>query len=683
MKKIITLFIVFLCTITVFAQQFSEIKKITNPNGAAGDNFGFEVSISGDYAVIGTGGFGAKNSAVVQVLKKDEGGTDNWGLLTELSPVGITPDDEFGWAASIDGDYIAVGAYKKTTTVLNAGAIYVFFKNEGGNDNWGQVAKLEANDATEYDNLGFSIEITGNYIISGAFNDYDAGAKVGSAYIFERTTEAPELWEQIIKLYPSNISEANSFGYEVTISGDNAVVSSPLTTIGGLQMVGAAYLFNKNKGGENNWGEVIEIIQPLANANDVFAYRCDINGENLIIGSFGNNENGTNAGAAYIYNKNFGGDNNWGLAKKIIPNDIAPLDGVGSSVCITDEYAIVGAFSTENDGIEAGSTYIYQNTGTPDSWDEIQEIIPSDPGTGDKYGVSVDFDGLNLIIGSYRDDDYGENSGSAFIYNQSNFNLVYQPNDIQNACSEAYVEFYVAGTGITNYQWQKSIDGSNFSDLSENTTYSGTITSTLSVKVEIELNENYYRCIVSDGVDDITSEIASLYIDDIQPIITCPENQTVTATESNYYTVAGTEFDLISIEDNCEINSIINNYNSSETLLNETFELGTYTITWTVTDVNENISECSFDIIVNQFSNIGAVANQEIKLYPNPSNGTFTIQNNELQIKNIEIIDITGKVIQNQQFVVPNSQFSIKEKGIYFIKLQTENKILTQKIIIQ
>ncbi len=82
-------------------------------------------------------------------------------------------------------------------------------------------------------------------------------------------------------------------------------------------------------------------------------------------------------------------------------------------------------------------------------------------------------------------------------------------------------------------------------------------------------------------------------------------------------------------------------------------------------------------------TSVNETNNTEIQIFPNPSNGIFTIQNNELQIKNIEIIDITGKIIHNQQFVISNSQFVIKEKGVYFIKLQTENQIFTRKIVIQ
>ena len=56
--------------------------------------------------------------------------------------------------------------------------------------------------------------------------------------------------------------------------------------------------------------------------------------------------------------------------------------------------------------------------------------------------------------------------------------------------------------------------------------------------------------------------------------------------------------------------------------------------------------------------------------------------NDELQIMNIEIIDITGKVIQNSRPSVHNPQITINKEGIYFIKIKTRNNTITEKLII-
>jgi len=101
---------------------------------------------------------------------------------------------------------------------------------------------------------------------------------------------------------------------------------------------------------------------------------------------------------------------------------------------------------------------------------------------------------------------------------------------------------------------------------------------------------------------------------------------------------------------------------------------------------NQRIIDNRIDIgaYENQLvTSVGNIENNQISIYPNPSKGRFTIMNNELQITNIRITDITGKVIHKSESIIPNSQFVINEKGIYFISIKTETGIYTEKIIIQ
>jgi len=97
----------------------------------------------------------------------------------------------------------------------------------------------------------------------------------------------------------------------------------------------------------------------------------------------------------------------------------------------------------------------------------------------------------------------------------------------------------------------------------------------------------------------------------------------------------------------------------------------------------ENGDEQDWTVTVDILSGIFSKNSNVFNIYPNPSNGRFTIINNELKITNIEIIDITGKVIHKLESVISNSQFVINEKGVYFISIQTETGIYTEKIIIQ
>ena len=75
---------------------------------------------------------------------------------------------------------------------------------------------------------------------------------------------------------------------------------------------------------------------------------------------------------------------------------------------------------------------------------------------------------------------------------------------------------------------------------------------------------------------------------------------------------------------------------------------------------------------------------QNIGIYPNPSNGIFSVKLGEVIPESIEIIDLTGKIIHTQK-EFNNKEISLNltsiSNGIYFIKIATDNQILTRKII--
>ncbi len=92
--------------------------------------------------------------------------------------------DTFGYSVSINGDTAVVGANLDDDAGASSGSAYIFDRNQGGADNWGQAAKLTAGDASADDNFGWSVSISGDTAAVGAYADADAGAYSGSVYIF-------------------------------------------------------------------------------------------------------------------------------------------------------------------------------------------------------------------------------------------------------------------------------------------------------------------------------------------------------------------------------------------------------------------------------------------------------------------------------------------------------------------
>src|SRR5947208_2334140 len=101
----------------------------------------------------------------------------------------------------------------------------------------------------------------------------------------------------------------------------------------------------------------------------------------MVVGAWLNN---TNTGAAYIFERNQGGAENWGQVKKLTASDGARGDGFGSSVSINADKVVVGA-SSKN--VYTGAAYIFErNQGGAENWGQVQKLTASDPATNAFFG---------------------------------------------------------------------------------------------------------------------------------------------------------------------------------------------------------------------------------------------------------------------------------------------------------
>ena len=102
-----------------------------------------------------------------------------------------------------------------------------------------------------------------------------------------------------------------------------------------------------------------------------------------------------------------------GLAK-LTAGDAAAYDVFGVSVSIYGNYVIAGAFGNDDNGNDSGSAYIFERSGG--SWNQVAKLIASDGTTHDYFAYIVSISDDYVIVGAHQDDDNGADSGSAYIY---------------------------------------------------------------------------------------------------------------------------------------------------------------------------------------------------------------------------------------------------------------------------
>jgi hypothetical protein len=221
------------------------IHTLDNPNAygtGREDWFGNSVAISDNYAIVGAyreddaGGTTSGKAYIFDV-------TTGQLVHTLNNPSSSTAEDQFGYSVAISGDYAIVGAPNDTLIDSGSGTAYVF------NATTGTLVKNLYNPnafgTRLNDSFGYSVAISGNYAIVGARNEDDTGGlSSGVAYVFDISSPATvPLITTLTNPNAYGTSSSDNFGYSVAISGNYTVVGAYAEDDAGGGNSGKAYIY--------------------------------------------------------------------------------------------------------------------------------------------------------------------------------------------------------------------------------------------------------------------------------------------------------------------------------------------------------------------------------------------------------------------------------------------------------
>jgi len=195
--------------------------KLTASDGASGDEFGVSVSLSGSRALIGASRDDDIGPDAGSVYVFDFNGT-SWIQTAKLTASDGAAGDRFGWAVSLLGDRALVGAFGDSDSGSSSGAAYVFDFN---GTSWIESTKLVASDGAEDDQFGFSVSLAEDRALVGVVQDDDNGSNSGSAYLFDFDGTS---WLETSKLGAGDGAAGDTFGWSVSLSDQRALVGALL-----------------------------------------------------------------------------------------------------------------------------------------------------------------------------------------------------------------------------------------------------------------------------------------------------------------------------------------------------------------------------------------------------------------------------------------------------------------------
>lgn len=401
------------------AYVFTRHSEVDNPWGlsatlvptdvVAGDAFGNAVALDGDWLAVSAPNAtysGIAGNGRVYLYYRNQGGADAWGLMQNIDYAGST-NDQFGYALTMDGDVLIASA-------LNAGRAVVYSRSIS---DWTQRNIITVTNTA--DNFGYALALVGDTLAIGApLADVSNNTDAGATYIYTRSfVFSADEWTPVITLTASDGAMNDHFGSALSVSGDRVLVGAPQAAISGRTQQGAAYLFARNQGGANAWGQVKKIISTDGAVSDTFGNSLALDDDRALIGA---DSFSSGRGKAYTFERNEGGVDNWGQRRTITLTgglDVAPA--FGRAVALNRDTVLITANNQDtlvaNDN--RGAAYVYALSG--DTWLPQMPITPTGLTTDENFGWRTALSGDTLVVGAPNRTGFTNSAVYIFQRNQN------------------------------------------------------------------------------------------------------------------------------------------------------------------------------------------------------------------------------------------------------------------------
>ena len=389
-----------------------QIQKIyPSENGQKDDYFGKDVAIDDTWILIG-------------MSQDDEHGNESGSafLYSVNDEYDVTYEqkihasdgaagDTFGFSVALDNTIAIIGAPQDDESGVNAGAAYVFSYD---GSSWVEEQKLVASDTEAGDFFGVSVALYDTTAVIGASYHDDLGA----AYVFQYDGNQ---WIEQQQLLASDGAEDDAFGFNLDIY-DETILIGAMWHDAIHQNAGAAYLYSYDG---STWVEEQKLQASDTDEYDFFGCSVALSDTTAVIGASHNDDLGSKSGSAYVFQYN--GDQ-WNEEQKLLPTDGRTFDMFGESVAIDNTTILVGMSCDDDNGGSSGSVYVFRYDGA--TWFQDAKLVPLDGAELDRFGYSVAVCNDIALVGAYSDDDNGENAGSVYLFGSTSWFCC--PGDVTN-----------------------------------------------------------------------------------------------------------------------------------------------------------------------------------------------------------------------------------------------------------
>ncbi len=394
--------------VEVFDALYDELPgRITAPDGDSFDNFGVPAT-DGTTTLIGAPNWEAEIAVpnVGSVYVYDMTGAEP-ALTQQLTASDLGAGDQFGADVAVDGDLAIVGAPGEDTGANGAGSVYVFLDSGTG---WNEIERFQAPIPTFNAGFGRRVELEdlGDGTWLAVIGSVGSGAGAVEVFILDPSGSAPLVSHQATLL-----GEAvnDRFGFAVAADGPTKIIVGAPEYDGPFVSSGAAYVYTSD---DTEAPYTYSLFQKLESPNPGqdydFGSSVDIDGPYVAVGSVGEDVSGGNrSGVGY----GFALDGGQYVDQVVVRTLVGTVggNGWGSDVALEGELLVVAVNGQDNYRligralVRDGDTWVAR--------EEIRYPAPAATG-GVGARIDLAFDGTLISSALSQESRSGQSGGAAY-----------------------------------------------------------------------------------------------------------------------------------------------------------------------------------------------------------------------------------------------------------------------------
>lgn len=302
------------------ANGWRQQAKLTADDGEPDPRFGHSVSISGDYAIVGApfslhSPIPSEGSAYL--FRRNGSSWSQEVKLTGSEPQYI---DGYGQSVSLDGETAVVSA-PTSPEFYNGGKTYVYTRD---GEAWNEQSILEPPTDGIVGGFGETVSLDGDTVVVGAGNEYDIGDRTGDAFVFARLGTT---WERQAHLTSSDPEPYDRFGGQVAVDDETVLVTASRRP--------QVSVFTQ----ENDWAQQATFMSD----SEQNALGVSVDEDTALVD--------TEQGGPVVFSRS---DETWSQLTTL------DVDGSVSPESLSGTVAIVGDSSNDEQGSDAGAAYVFE-----------------------------------------------------------------------------------------------------------------------------------------------------------------------------------------------------------------------------------------------------------------------------------------------------------------------------------